>query len=83
MCGPCRPSQNGHHEPKRADGAPKPKEEPKEAPVLARCALRPGVAAEEQCDKAADGFAIRGAPNDSAACFYTEEELCALSAPPA
>ena len=28
--------------------------------VLARCALRAGVAADLLCDKASDGFAIRG-----------------------
>ena len=41
---------------------PKAKDSPKKPPVLARCALRPGVAGEDQCDKAADSFAIRGMP---------------------
>ena len=40
---------------------PKAKDSPKEAPVLARCALKPGTAGEDQCDKAGDSYAIRGA----------------------
>ena len=40
---------------------PKAEDSPKEAPVLARCALKPGTAGEDQCDKTGDGYAIRGA----------------------
>lgn len=41
---------------------PKAKEVPEERPFLARCALKPGVVGHNQCDKAADGYAIRGMP---------------------
>jgi hypothetical protein len=30
--------------------------------LVARCALRPGSAGDAACDRAADGYAIRGGP---------------------
>ena len=39
---------------------PKAREAPEERPFLARCALKPGVVGHDQCDKAADGYVIRG-----------------------
>ena len=58
---------------------PKAKDSPKKAPIMGRCALRPGVAAEEQCDKAADAFAIRGVPSFRASLSSTLKEPSALS----
>ena len=60
--GPCRDGQIGHDEPQKPHSMTQTKDSPKEAPLLARCALRPGVVGEDQCDKSADAFAIRGMP---------------------